>query len=110
MGKLSNKASPSTRGPNADAARRSRIVLSEAEWGAVAGGLGLSDRELQIVRCIFDDRKEQAIAARLGISANTVRTHLVRVYGKLGVHSRNQLSLRVMAAARTPGDRRAGTD
>lgn len=45
-----------------------------------AAALGLSNRE---------------IAARLGVSENTVRTHLKQIYRRLGIHSRAQLARRL---------------
>jgi DNA-binding CsgD family transcriptional regulator len=63
----------------------------------VADSLSLSDRELEIVRGIFHDRKEKCIASRLGISPHTVHTYIARLYLKLGVRSRSQLIMRVTA-------------
>ena len=47
------------------------------------------------MRAVFDDRKEHAIAADLGISARTVHTHFDRLRRKLGVGTRTGLMLRV---------------
>jgi DNA-binding CsgD family transcriptional regulator len=58
--------------------------------------LRLSGRELQIVRGVFDNHKETAIAADLGIAARTVNTHMERLYRKLTVTTRVALVLRVM--------------
>jgi DNA-binding NarL/FixJ family response regulator len=71
-----------------------RGVLSAEEWRAIEASLGLSPREAQIVKCIFDDRKESAIARWLGLSTPTVHTYIARVYQKLGVHSRIELVIR----------------
>lgn len=65
--------------------------LSQQAWDYIARKLGLSHREQQIARGILADRKELAIARRLGISEHTVHTHLERLYRKLGVSSRLQL-------------------
>jgi DNA-binding CsgD family transcriptional regulator len=70
---------------------------SDTQWQAVVERLQLSDREIEIVRGMFDDHKESAIAARLGISPHTVHTHVVRLYLKLGVRSRPELIMRVTA-------------
>jgi DNA-binding CsgD family transcriptional regulator len=56
----------------------------------------LSRRELQIVRATFDDCKESAIAAELGITPRTVHTHIERLHRKLAVNDRLQLALRVI--------------
>jgi len=67
----------------------------EAEDERIARQARLSPRELQIVRHILLDEKEQTIADRLGISVHTVHTHLKRIYGKLGVSSRVELILEI---------------
>jgi DNA-binding NarL/FixJ family response regulator len=71
-------------------------LLSEADWAATARALRLSGRELQIVRGVFDCRKETTIAADLGITPRTVDTHMERLYRKLSVNTRVALVLRVM--------------
>jgi len=63
--------------------------------------LRLSRRECEITQAVFDDAKEETIAAGLGISAHTVHTHLERLYRKLGVGSRASLVVLVLAACRT---------
>lgn len=66
-------------------------MLSARAWASIARSLNLSRRQTQIVRAVFDDDKETAIAANLGISAHTVHTHLERIYQKLQAHDRVQL-------------------
>lgn len=74
----------------------SPLGWSETRWQGLAARLGLTRRELQIVRGILDDRKESSIATRLGISAHTVHTYVVRLYLKLAVSSRMELAMRVL--------------
>lgn len=57
----------------------------------------LSDRELDVLRLIAAGLKNQAIAGRLDISLNTVKTHINNIYGKLGVASRVQAVTRARA-------------
>jgi DNA-binding NarL/FixJ family response regulator len=70
-------------------------MFSDSIWRLLAGSLELSQREFQILQAVFDDQKESAIAANLGISSHTVHTHLERLYRKLGVTSRVTLVSRV---------------
>ncbi|GAB2651780.1 response regulator transcription factor [Kribbella swartbergensis] len=62
---------------------------------------GLTDRERQILVCMIDGLDRRAIARRLQLSSNTVRTHVQRVLAKLQVHS----SLEAVALALTAGVR-----
>ena len=62
--------------------------LTEPAWDQLVHQLKLSPREAQIVHAVFEDRKEVNIAAELGMSPHTVRTHMERLYRKVGVQSR----------------------
>jgi len=59
--------------------------------GALAGkdeGPALTKREREILQEVASGERNKEIAARLGISEATVKSHLVAVYFKLGVDSR----------------------
>jgi DNA-binding CsgD family transcriptional regulator len=71
-------------------------LLSDEAWAAIGRSLKLSGRELQILRGMFDDRIEYAIAVDLGISRRTVHTHVERLHRKLGVANRAQLLMRIL--------------
>ena len=71
-------------------------MLSKEAWSAIARSCGLSPRELQIIRGIFDNHTEHAIAASLGISRHTIHTYLTRIFHKLDASTRTQVALRVM--------------
>jgi DNA-binding CsgD family transcriptional regulator len=73
------------------------LLVSTAKWKCLADSLRLSPREVQVVKGVFRDNKEESIAADLGISPHTVGTYLQRIYTKLRVNSRPQLIVRVMA-------------
>ncbi len=47
----------------------------------------LSPRETEVLRGMVDGLSYKMVAAKLGISFETVRTHVKRVYEKLGVHN-----------------------
>ena len=79
-------------------------IFSAPLWREIAHVLDLSDRELQIVLGIFDDKTAFAVSRRLGISVHTVHTHLERLYHKLAVHRRPSLIVRVMAGYQTLSD------
>jgi DNA-binding NarL/FixJ family response regulator len=47
----------------------------------------LTARESEVLQCMVDGLSRPEIAVRLGMSANTVRTHTQNLIAKLGVHS-----------------------
>lgn len=47
----------------------------------------LTPREREVLACLADGDGRRDVAERLYLSANTVRTHLQNLMGKLGVHS-----------------------
>jgi DNA-binding CsgD family transcriptional regulator len=51
-------------------------------------GIGLSNREREILALLAAGLGNKQIAARLGISTNTVKTHLELLFDKLGVSNR----------------------
>jgi DNA-binding NarL/FixJ family response regulator len=71
-------------------------MFSERAWKEIARSLKLSGQELRIVRRVFDDNTESAIADNLNVSPHTIHTHCERLYRKLGVTDRVKLVLRVM--------------
>jgi len=56
----------------------------------------LTPRELDVVRLVAMGCKNADIARRLFISEETVKAHLSRVFGKVGVHDRVELTLNAL--------------
>jgi two-component system, NarL family, response regulator LiaR len=52
--------------------------------------LGLSTRELEVLRLMADGLSNQEIAARLFVSLNTIKTHSANIFEKLDVRRRTQ--------------------
>ena len=52
----------------------------------------LTEREKQVMFCLLSNANEDVIAEKLEISVNTLRTHRKRLYAKIGVNSRSELS------------------
>lgn len=63
----------------------------------------LSAREIDVLRLLARGRTTARIEAELGISSNTVNTHVRHVFQKLGVHSRQELLDLLERAAETGG-------
>jgi len=52
--------------------------------------LGLTIREIEVLECLRLGESNKEIARSLGISPNTVKTHLKSLYTKLGANNRTQ--------------------
>jgi len=57
------------------------------------GGELLSKREEDVVRCVAEGFKNREIANELGISENTVKNYMFRIFDKLGISNRVELIL-----------------
>jgi DNA-binding NarL/FixJ family response regulator len=53
----------------------------------------MTARELEVLRVVGAGKANKEIAAELGISERTARTHVSNILSKLGLHSRTQAAL-----------------
>ncbi len=67
----------------AAAGHRSKPSRADRGWPA-----GLTDREVDVLRLLARGHSNKQIAGALHISEATVHTHLINVYGKVGVSTR----------------------
>jgi two-component system NarL family response regulator len=56
----------------------------------------LSQRELDVLRLIAHGLVNKRVGAELGLSENTVKTHISRIMGKLEVHDRTSLAMKAV--------------
>ena len=82
--------------------RRSEGVrlFSPEEWRNVTEHLELSVRQTEICRRILEGLSDKEMADSIGIALPTVRTHLRRLYEKLGVYDRTELVVQLFATHR----------
>lgn len=73
---------------------------SDYLWGDFGGLFGLTPSEVEVIKLLIAGQKAEEAAALLGVSVETVRTHIKRAYVKLGINSREQL-FAVISAFRT---------
>ena len=64
-----------------------KVIEGEQQFADVDA---LSDREAEIVAHLADGASNKLIARRLGLTENTIKFHLKKVYAKLGVSTRRQ--------------------
>ena len=69
--------------------------MSKTQWTAASDDLGLSPRQAQIVRALFDGLGDQGIADRLGMAMPTLRTHVSRLFARFEVQDRVGLVLHI---------------
>jgi DNA-binding CsgD family transcriptional regulator/tetratricopeptide (TPR) repeat protein len=82
-------------GAEAFAARAGRELAATGERvrrRSVTPAVQLTSQETQIVRLAMEGQSNSEIAAQLFISPRTVEYHLHKIFTKLGITSRNQLS------------------
>lgn len=61
---------------------------AEDDASLIGRGVSLTNREREILALLADGLGNKQIAARLGVSPNTVKTHLELLFEKIGVRSR----------------------
>ena len=69
-----------------------RSPLPRIDAGLLARKYRMTPREAEICLLVFKGFADQQLASALGISFYTVRTHLKRVFSKLGIASRSELN------------------
>ncbi|MCX6951185.1 MAG: helix-turn-helix transcriptional regulator [Verrucomicrobia bacterium] len=76
-----------------------------AAWTAepLEVNFGLTPREAEVLLWVAQGKTNPEVAGILGITPHTVRTHLERVFAKLGVETRHAAGLRAMEVLGLPG-------
>ncbi len=71
---------------------------------AVQERFNLSDREVDVIKCLCRGDTNKEIGERLFISDLTVKGHLKHIYQKMGAHTRSTVVSTVLANAVTPAE------
>ena len=79
-------------------------LLSDQEWTQLTQELELTPRQAEIIRHLLLGKSDKQIAKELTISVPTVRTHLGRLFQKLGLSDRVELILHIFACLREEPD------
>ena len=78
-------------------------LLKPHEWAGVVRAFEFSPQQGRIVEQILLGKRDKQIAAELGLSTWTVRTHLTKIFVRLGVSDRAELLLRIFRLVRESG-------
>lgn len=60
-------------------------AYEECPLYSVCGGVNISEREIEIIRCVSEGLSNQEIADKLFLSIHTVNTHRKNIMSKLGI-------------------------
>jgi DNA-binding NarL/FixJ family response regulator len=74
------------------------VVATVTAAAAPVPSTPLSNRELQILRCVAEGHTNARIGRDLWVTEHTVKFHLARIYRKLGVTNRTEASRYVLAS------------
>ncbi|WP_138511064.1 response regulator transcription factor [Maricaulis alexandrii] len=79
---------------------------------AAIRALGITPRELTVLEALASGGSNREIAEQLSVSANTIKTHIARIYDKLDVSGRVAAieQARHLRLIPTPGLNRGGAD
>ena len=109
------------RGRSASASARTAFLLLNASLGsfvpveaiepdadrvAAVRAQGLTATETRVAMRLADGLRPREIASELGVSVETIRSHLKHAYGKAGVHRQSELVRFVLSANRQYHSRR----
>jgi DNA-binding CsgD family transcriptional regulator len=78
-------------------ARRGRIVLDTSSAALGSSAVGLTGRELEVLRLVAAGRSNREIANELFISPKTASVHVSNIMGKLGAASRGEAAAKAHA-------------
>jgi len=76
--------------------------------GSVARRNGLTEREMDVLRLAATGARNKEIGDRLGLSTRTIEAHFTTIFNKLGVSSRTEAVVRVVAPERRGAPRGEG--
>jgi DNA-binding NarL/FixJ family response regulator len=85
-------------------ARRARDDLARVGGAVPAPSSELTPTEQRIAQLVGEGKKNREVAEALFISVKTVEANLSRIFHKLGVRSRTELSRRIAATHRVSPD------
>jgi DNA-binding CsgD family transcriptional regulator len=68
---------------------------SAMNWALVEREMGLTERELSLLKAIYTKQKLNDLTASFGVSYNTLRTHLQNIFKKFGINSQTELMIKL---------------
>ena len=75
-------------------------VFCDAAWAAISETHGFPPRQGEVARRVVAGQSGRQVARALGLSCETVQTHMKRLYERLHMHCRIELGMQISAAYR----------
>ena len=76
--------------------RPSIHILNESQWFFIRKRFRMSPRELEVAKMVCRGMTNEEIASKLGISSETVKTHLRNVYRRVHVQRKLDMLLKFL--------------
>ena len=68
-------------------------LFSEQDWTRLKEDLGLPPRQAEVLRCVLRGMGDKQVADATGITVNSVRSHMSRLFTRFGSNDRVELIL-----------------
>uniref|UniRef100_UPI0040472478 response regulator transcription factor n=1 Tax=Roseivirga sp. TaxID=1964215 RepID=UPI0040472478 len=79
-------------------------TVSESQFESFLESLMLSEREIDVLRCLKDQMTNADIANKLFVSKDTIKFHVKNLYLKLGINSRIELLTKMKGVSQAMGE------
>ena len=70
-------------------------ISNNLDWVALAREFGLTKAETRLLQALYQKKKLRELTNDLGVSYNTLRTHLQAIFKKIGVNSQTELMVKL---------------
>lgn len=77
------------------------MLISKEEWIYVQMSYGFTNRQMQILKLLFEGLDSDKIARRLKIRYNTVKAHFGHMYNRAGVQNKAELIMQIFNIMQT---------
>lgn len=77
------------------------MLISKAKWIHVQKSYGFTNRQMQILKLLFEGLDSDRIARQMKIRYNTVKAHFGHMYKRAGVQNRAELIMQIFTVLQT---------
>jgi DNA-binding CsgD family transcriptional regulator len=77
------------------------MLISKEKWIHVQNSYGFTNRQMQILKLLFEGLDSNRIARQLKIRYNTVKAHFGHIYKRAGVQNKAELIMQIFNVLQT---------